>query len=53
MTLDPEFSKQTTELILQTLELYKSAGASPRIGETWNCSNIGGFFVWFFLLGKW
>ena len=52
MTLDPEFSKQTTELILQTLELYKSAGASPRIGETWNCSNIGDFLCGF-LLGKW
>ena len=28
MTLDPEFSKQTTDFIQQTLELYKSAGAS-------------------------
>ena len=52
MTLDPEFSKQTTDLIEQTLELYKSAGASPRIGETWDCGNIGIFYV-DFLLVKW
>ena len=43
MTLDPKFAKQTTDLIEQTLELYKSTGASPRIGETWNCGNIAGF----------
>ena len=49
MTLDPEFSKQTTSLIEQTLELYKSAGASPRIGEVWNCMNIGDFLCGFFV----
>ncbi len=49
MTLDSEFAKQTTDLILQTLELYKSAGASPRIGETWNCANIGDFLCGFFV----
>lgn len=49
MTLDPEFSKQTTDLIAQTLELYKSAGASPRIGETWDCRNIGDFLCGFFV----
>jgi len=50
MTLDPEFKKQTIQLINQTLELYKSAGASPRIGQVWNVDNIGdflcGFFCW-------
>ena len=49
MTLDPEFTKQTTELIEQTLELYKSAGASPRVGETWNCENVGDFLCGFFV----
>ncbi len=49
MTLDPEFAKQTTELIVQTLELYKSAGASPRIGEMWECGNVGDFLCGFFV----
>jgi hypothetical protein len=49
MTLDPEFSKQTTELITQTLELYKSAGASPRVGQLWNCQNVGDFLCGFFV----
>ena len=49
MTLDEEFSKQTTELITQTLELYKTAGASPRVGETWNCENVGDFLCGFFV----
>jgi hypothetical protein len=49
MTLDPEFSKQTTELILQTLELYKTSGASPRIGDTWDCSKVGDFLCGFFV----
>ena len=49
MTLDPEFVKQTTDLILQTLELYKTAGVSPRIGETWDCSNVGDFLCGFFV----
>lgn len=49
MTLDPEFAKQTTDLIKQTLELYKTAGASPRVGETWNCENIGDFLCGFFV----
>jgi len=50
MTLDPEFKNQTIQLINQTLDLYKSAGASPRIGQVWNVDNIGdflcGFFCW-------
>ena len=49
MTLDSEFSKQTTELIEQTLELYKKAGASPRVGETWDCENVGDFLCGFFV----
>ena len=49
MTLDPEFAKQTTELIKQTLELYKTAGASPRVGEKWDCQNIGDFLCGFFV----
>jgi len=36
MALDSEFVKQTDQLIKQTLELYKNAGASPRIAEVWN-----------------
>ena len=49
MTLDAEFAKQTTELITQTLDLYKTAGASPRVGETWNCENVGDFLCGFFV----
>ncbi len=49
MTLDSEFSKQTSSLIEQTLELYKSAGASPRVGQLWNCQNIGDFLCGFFV----
>ena len=49
MTLDPEFVKQTTDLIVQTLELYKTARASPRIGETWDCKSIGDFLCGFFV----
>ena len=49
MTLDEEFAKQTTELITQTLELYKTAGASPRVGQTWNCENVGDFLCGFFV----
>ena len=49
MTLDPEFAKQTTELITQTLDLYKKSGASPRVGEIWNCSSIGDFLCGFFV----
>lgn len=49
MTLDPEFKKQTISLIEQTLELYKTAGASPRIGQVWNCERIGDFLCGFFV----
>ena len=49
MTLDEEFKKQTVQLIEQTLELYKSAGVSPRIGEVWDLKNIGDFLCGFFV----
>ena len=49
MTLDPEFTKQTTDLIEQTLELYKTSGASPRVGEIWDCASIGDFLCGFFV----
>lgn len=49
MTLDPEFSKQTSSLIEQTLELYKTSGASPRVGQLWNCQNVGDFLCGFFV----
>ena len=49
MTLDPEFAQQTTDLIKQTLDLYKAAGASPRVGDTWDCQNIGDFLCGFFV----
>ena len=49
MTLDSEFSKQTSSLIEQTLELYKSAGASPRVDQLWNCQNVGDFLCGFFV----
>ncbi len=49
MTLDSEFKKQTVFLIEQTLELYKKAGASPRIGEVWNVERTGDFLCGFFV----
>jgi len=49
MTLDPEFKQQTTKLIQETLELYKSAGASPRVGQIWECDSIGDFLCGFFV----
>ncbi len=49
MTLDPEFKKQTIFLIEQTLELYKKAGASPRISEIWNVQRAGDFLCGFFV----
>ena len=49
MTLDSEFSKQTSSLIKQTLELYKSSDASPRVDQLWNCQNVGDFLCGFFV----
>ncbi len=49
MALDPEFAKQTVSLIRQTLELYKTSGASPRVGDIWDCANVGDFLCGFFV----
>ena len=49
MTLDNEFKDQTEKLVTQTLELYKNAGASPRIGDVWKCENTGDFLCGFFV----
>jgi len=49
MTLDSEFVKQTNNLISKTLELYRGAGVSPRIGEVWKCQNTGDFLCGFFV----
>ncbi len=49
MTLDPEFARQTTDLIIKTLELYQKSGASPRVGKIWSCSSIGDFLCGFFV----
>jgi hypothetical protein len=49
MPLDLEFKDQTSKLIKDTLDLYKNAGASPRIGDVWKCENIGDFLCGFFV----
>ena len=49
MAIDSEFKKQTEQLIVQTLELYKKAGASPRVGQVWNCKSVGDFLCGFFV----
>ena len=49
MTLDNDFKEQTEKLVSETLELYKNAGASPRIGDVWKCENIGDFLCGFFV----
>ena len=49
MTLDSEFQKQTTNLIKETLELYKISGASPRVGQVWECKAVGDFLCGFFV----
>jgi len=51
MPLDAEFKKQTVSLIEQTLDLYKKAGASPRINKVWNVERTGDFLCGFFVLG--
>ena len=48
MTLDPDFAKQTSDLIVNTLELYKKTGVSPRVEQVWNCKNKGDFLCGFF-----
>ena len=49
MTLDTKFREQTNKLISETLKLYKSAGASPRINQIWKCENMGDFLCGFFV----
>lgn len=49
MTLDAEFKKQTISLIEQTLELYKKAGASPRVSQVWSIQKPGDFLCGFFV----
>ena len=49
MTLDQEFEKQTATLIRDTLDLYKKAGASPRVGDIWKVSQVGDFLCGFFV----
>ena len=49
MTLDNDFKEQTEKLVTETLELYKNAGASPRIGDVWKCENTGDFLCGFFV----
>ena len=49
MALDPEFKKQTVSLIRETLELYKGAGASPRISDVWGVEKPGEFLCGFFV----
>ena len=49
MTLDPEYKKRTNDLISQSLELYKKAGASPRISEVWHAKREGDFLCGFFV----
>ena len=49
MALDSEFKKQTEKLVNDTLQLYKNAGASPRISDVWKCENTGDFLCGFFV----
>ena len=49
MTIDDEFANNTRRLVRQTLDVYQTAGASPRIGEIWNCKSIGDFLCGFFV----
>ena len=49
LPLDTEFKQQTERLVSETLQLYKTAGASPRIGDVWKCENTGDFLCGFFV----
>jgi len=49
MTLDSDFKLQTTKLIEETLDLYKTSGASPRVGQVWDCKSLGDFLCGFFV----
>ena len=45
----PMYGFKTEKLVTETLELYKTAGASPRIGDVWKCENTGDFLCGFFV----
>ncbi|CAI9832818.1 conserved hypothetical protein [Nitrosopumilaceae archaeon] len=47
--MDPEFVRQTEGLVTSTLDLYRTAGASPRVGDVWGCTNVGDFLCGFFV----
>jgi len=49
MALDAEFRKRTEGLVDDTLELYRRAAASPRIGQVWNAERPGDFMCGFFV----
>ena len=49
MALDPGFKAKTERLVDDTLELYRSAGASPRIGQVWHAERPGDFMCGFFV----
>ena len=49
MALDKEFRERTVRLVDETLELYRKAGASPRIGQVWHAERPGDFMCGFFV----
>lgn len=51
MTLEPGFAEQTEKYVTDTLRLYKTAGASPRIASVWGAQRVGDFLCGF-LVGQ-
>ncbi len=49
MALDKDFRKKTEALVDETLDLYRKAGASPRIGGVWKAERPGDFLCGFFV----
>lgn len=49
MALGREFRERTEALVDETLELYRKAGASPRIGQVWHAERPGDFMCGFFV----
>lgn len=49
MALDKDFRKKTESLVDETLDLYRKAGASPRIGGVWKAERPGDFLCGFFV----
>ena len=49
MALDKEFRRKTEALVDETLDLYRKAGASPRIGDVWKAERPGDFLCGFFV----